>query len=50
MNKVVVHSHKSRHQIEYDDNGNQLKMTDDTGETVRTYDELNRVISKNVGS
>ena len=50
MNKVVVHSHKSRHQIEYDDNGNQLKMTDDTGETVRTYDELNRVISKNVGN
>jgi RHS repeat-associated protein len=50
MNKVVVHSHKSRHQIEYDDNGNQEKMTDDTGETVRTYDELNRVISKNVGN
>ncbi|TYQ17646.1 UNVERIFIED_CONTAM: YD repeat-containing protein [Acetivibrio alkalicellulosi] len=30
------------------DNGNQIKVTDDTGETVRIYDELNRVISKNV--
>ncbi|MDQ2085524.1 RHS repeat-associated core domain-containing protein [Herbivorax sp. ANBcel31] len=35
---------------EYDDNGNQIKMIDDTGETTRTYDELNRVISKNVGN
>ncbi len=32
----------------YDDNGNQLTMTDATGQTVRTYDELNRVATKTV--
>ncbi|MCX7748367.1 MAG: S8 family serine peptidase [Clostridia bacterium] len=30
----------------YDGNGNQLMMTDNTGATVRTYDEENRVITK----
>lgn len=34
----------------YDNNGNQLTMTDGTGTTVRTYDELNRVTSKNAPS
>lgn len=32
----------------YDNNGNQLSMTDGTGTTRRTYDELNRVIAKSV--
>jgi len=32
----------------YDCNGNLLAITDDRGETVRTYDELNRVTSKTV--
>jgi RHS repeat-associated protein len=32
----------------YDGNGNQLTITDDTGATIRTYDELNRVTSKTV--
>ena len=32
----------------YDDNGNQLTMTDSTGTTVRTYDELGRVLTKTV--
>ncbi|MEF2246470.1 S8 family serine peptidase [Paenibacillus sp. IITD108] len=32
----------------YDKNGNQLKMTDSTGTTSRTYDEFNRVITKTV--
>jgi len=30
----------------YDNNGNQLTMTDATGTTTRTYDALNRVVSK----
>ncbi len=30
----------------YDNNGNQLTMTDETGTTIRVYDELNRVASK----
>ncbi|MHB8127233.1 MAG: RHS repeat domain-containing protein, partial [Desulfitobacteriaceae bacterium] len=30
----------------YDDNGNQLTITDSIGTTTRTYDELNRVKSK----
>ena len=33
---------------EYDSNGNMLKMTDSTGITVRTYDGLNRVLTKTV--
>jgi YD repeat-containing protein len=32
----------------YDNNGNQLTITDSTGITTREYDELGRVISKNV--
>ncbi len=32
----------------YDNNGNQLTMTDETGTTIRVYDELNRVTSKTV--
>lgn len=32
----------------YDGNGNQLTMTDATGTTTRTYDELNRVLTKAV--
>lgn len=32
----------------YDKNGNQLTMTDATGTTARTYDELNRVLTKSV--
>jgi RHS repeat-associated protein len=32
----------------YDNNGNQIRITDATGTTTRTYDELNRVISKSV--
>lgn len=32
----------------YDGNGNQLTMTDSTGTTTRTYDEENRVLSKQV--
>lgn len=32
----------------YDKNGNQLTVSDSTGTTVRTYDELNRVTSKSV--
>ena len=32
----------------YDNNGNQLTVTDATGATSRTYDELNRVILKTV--
>jgi len=32
----------------YDNNGNQLSMTDSSGTTRRTYDEMNRVISKSV--
>lgn len=32
----------------YDGNGNQLTMTDSTGTTVRTYDELGRMTSKTV--
>jgi YD repeat-containing protein len=32
----------------YDGNGNQLLMTDATGATARTYDELNRVVTKSV--
>ncbi|TYQ15501.1 UNVERIFIED_CONTAM: RHS repeat-associated protein [Acetivibrio alkalicellulosi] len=32
----------------YDDNGNQLTIADDTGTTVRAYDELGRVTSKTV--
>ncbi|MDQ6423102.1 S8 family serine peptidase [Paenibacillus sp. LHD-117] len=32
----------------YDANGNQLTMTDSTGTTSRTYDELNRVVTKSV--
>ena len=32
----------------YDENGNQLTITDDTGTTTRVYDELGRVISKTV--
>ncbi len=32
----------------YDDNGNQLTMTDSTGTTVRTYDDFNRVLTKSV--
>ncbi|EPR08089.1 right-handed parallel beta-helix repeat-containing protein [Ruminiclostridium papyrosolvens] len=32
----------------YDGNGNQLTMTDSTGTTTRTYDEQNRVLTKNV--
>ena len=32
----------------YDNNGNQLTMIDSTGTTTRTYDELNRVLAKNV--
>ena len=32
----------------YDGNGNQLTMTDGTGTTTRTYDELNRVTTKQV--
>ncbi|TYQ14885.1 UNVERIFIED_CONTAM: RHS repeat-associated protein [Acetivibrio alkalicellulosi] len=32
----------------YDDNGNMLTVTDSTGTTVRTYDELSRVTSKTV--
>ena len=33
---------------QYDNNGNTLKVIDSTGETIRTYDEFNRVKSKNV--
>lgn len=32
----------------YDNNGNPLTMTDSTGITTRTYDQLNRVITKTV--
>ena len=32
----------------YDGNGNQLTMTDSTGTTTRTYDELGRVLTKTV--
>ena len=32
----------------YDDNGNQLTITDNTGTTLRTYDEFNRVKTKTV--
>lgn len=32
----------------YDNNGNQLTIKDETGTTTRTYDELNRVTSKDV--
>ncbi len=32
----------------YDSNGNQLSMRDGTGLTSRTYDEINRVITKSV--
>ncbi len=32
----------------YDNNGNQFNMTDSTGTTTRTYDELNRVTTKTV--
>ncbi len=32
----------------YDNNGNQLTMTDSTGTTTRTYDELGRVTAKTV--
>ena len=32
----------------YDENGNQLTITDDTGTTTRVYDELGRVISKTI--
>lgn len=32
----------------YDNNGNQLTITDSTGTTVRTYDHLNRVLTKEV--
>ncbi len=32
----------------YDNNGNQITITDNTGTTKRTYDELNRVTSKSV--
>ncbi|PYG87269.1 RHS repeat-associated protein [Ruminiclostridium sufflavum DSM 19573] len=32
----------------YDANGNQLAMTDSTGTTLRTYDELGRVLTKTV--
>ena len=32
----------------YDGNGNMLTMTDETGTTIRTYDALNRNISKDV--
>ncbi len=32
----------------YDGNGNQLTMTDGTGTTSRSYDELNQVVSKSV--
>jgi YD repeat-containing protein len=32
----------------YDKNGNQLTITDATGTTERTYDELNRALSKTV--
>lgn len=32
----------------YDYNGNQLTMTDSTGTTTRTYDSLNRVLTKTV--
>ncbi len=32
----------------YDGNGNQRTMTDKTGVTIRTFDELNRVTTKNV--
>lgn len=32
----------------YDNNGNQLTISDATGTTVRTYDALNRVVSKRV--
>ncbi|MBK1812676.1 RHS repeat protein, partial [Clostridium sp. YIM B02505] len=34
--------------FEYDKNGNQTKMTDSTGVTLREYDALNRVITKTV--
>ncbi|MGB7605591.1 MAG: RHS repeat-associated core domain-containing protein [Lutisporaceae bacterium] len=34
----------------YDNNSNQLTMTDSTGTTTRTYDELNRTTTKNVPS
>jgi RHS repeat-associated protein len=32
----------------YDNNGNQIEMTDSTGTTVRTYDGLNRALTKTV--
>jgi YD repeat-containing protein len=32
----------------YDNNGNRLSITDSTGVTTRTYDELNRVLTKSV--
>ena len=32
----------------YDKNGNQLTITDQTGKTTRTYDQLNRVVTKEV--
>ncbi len=32
----------------YDKNGNQLTITDQTGKTIRTFDQLNRVITKEV--
>ena len=35
-------------QYTYDKNGNQLTITDQTGKTTRTYDQLNRVITKEV--
>ena len=34
----------------YDGNGNQLTMKDSTGITIRTYDELGRVVTKTVGN
>jgi YD repeat-containing protein len=34
----------------YDANGNKLTVTDSTGTITRTYDELNRTITKDVSN
>ena len=46
--KQVVGSNEIIITHTYDGNGNQLTMTDSTGITTRTYDELNRVTTKKV--
>ena len=45
---IIQNTTESAISFTYDDNGNQLTMTDSTGTTIRTYDELGRVLTKTV--